>query len=384
MSFDVGPLVRDRRIVITAGSGGVGKTTTAAALGCAMALEGRRVLVLTIDPARRLANSLGLSELDNDPRRIDPALFSSQGMEMKGELWAMMLDTKRTFDQIVIRHAPRPELAQKILGNLIYQHLSDALAGTQEYMAMERLRELAASTDYDLIVLDTPPTQHALDFLDSPDRMMNMLDSGAIKALFGPAMKAGRSGLKLLQRGAEAVASMLERVTGSEFFTDMAEFFEAFEEMYDGFRNRSAEVKALLRDPGTVFFLVTSPHPSHVQEGLYFLDKIQTYGMNLGGFIINRTRLLEEGAGGAGVLDPATVASCLQAHGFPLDPSGGTEALRKLLESFSNWRALALQDHAQVEYLERKAPGRVKVIPYFDADIHDIGGLARLNAHLMG
>lgn len=381
----------DQRLIVVCGSGGVGKTTTAAALACAAALQGRKVLVLTIDPARRLASSLGLSALDNEPRKVSPALFREQGLALKGkgELWAMMLDTKRTFDEVIRRYAPRPEVTERILGNLIYQQISDALAGTQEYMAMERLYELTHHSHYDLIVVDTPPTQHALDFLDSPDRMMSVLDSGVVKSVFGSAFKAGKTYLRWLRRSTKLVASLFERITGGELFSDMAEFFQAFDELYDGIRSRSKEVKQLLQSDGTKFFLVTSAMPSAMQEAQYFLGKISSYGVSLGGIIVNRVHRLADGTVPTADALPGSVnaakriATCLTE----LTNLGSAEQMRNFVDEMSTaWQryaALAQQDQHQIEQLRARSNAEITLVPYFDTDIHDLQGLNRLAGYLL-
>ena len=371
----------EKRLLVVCGSGGVGKTTTSAALACAAAQQGRKVLVLTIDPARRLASSLGLSELDNEPRKVSPALFREHGLALsgKGELWAMMLDTKRTFDDVIRRYAPRPEVAERILGNLIYQQISDALAGTQEYMAMEQLYELTRHEQYDLIVVDTPPTQHALDFLDSPDRMMSVLDSGVVKMVWGNARKAGKTYLTWLRRSTKLVASLFERITGGELFGDMAEFFEAFDELYDGIRNRSSQVKTLLQGDGTLFFLVTSPLPSAMQEAHYFLGKISSYGVPFGGIIVNRVHRLADGTvpGAEAMPDAKTIASCL-GEGKPLK-----SLVNELLVAWQRYAALAQHDQQQIQQLVARTSTPVTQVPYFDADIHDLEGLNQLSAYLL-
>lgn len=375
-------LIASKRLVVLVGSGGVGKTTTSAAIACAAAQEGRRVLVLTIDPARRLASSLGLSELDNNPRHVDPRLFLDQGLPMQGELWAMMLDTKRTFDEVVTRYAPQPEIAQTILKNVVYQQISDALAGTQEYMAMEQLYLLTRQNEFDLIVLDTPPTQHALDFLDSPDRMMHVLDAGVVQKIFGGAVQVGTTYLRWVRKSTEVVAGLFERITGSDLFRDMAEFFQAFDELYDGFRKRSHEVKRLLQSDSTMFFLVTSPLSTHIQEADYFLSKIDTYGMTLGGFIVNRVHQLPYAAPTGITLEG--IREFLHCIRHPSATEEGINSLAgNLLEAWECYGSLVTQDRIQIARLKERSSALVKLIPYFEADIHDLGGLDRLNGYLM-
>jgi anion-transporting ArsA/GET3 family ATPase len=375
--------IADKRLVVLVGSGGVGKTTTSAALALAAAQGGRKVLVLTIDPARRLASSLGLSELDNTPRRIDPQLFAAQGLPMAGELWAMMLDTKRTFDEVVTRYAPRPEIARTILGNLVYQQISDALAGTQEYMAMEQIYTLTRANEFDLIVLDTPPTQHALDFLDSPDRMMHVLDVGVVQKVFGGAMEVGSSYVRWVKKSTELVAGLFERITGNDLFRDMSEFFQAFDELYAGFRARSHEVKLLLQSDATVFFLVTGPMASHVQEAAYFLGKIDSYGMNLGGFIINRVHQLPS-PGALEVDEKSLVMALRKAVGTAAAEEQVLSLAQDLFSAWKRYGALVAQDQMQIARLSSRAGVLIKQVPYFDSDIHDLSGLNRLNQFLMG
>ena len=382
---DLAVLLATKRLVVVCGSGGVGKTTTSAAMAIAAAQAGRKVLVLTIDPARRLAASLGLTELGNDPRKVDPALFQARGMPMKGELWAMMLDTKRSFDDAVRRHAPRPEVAQRVLDNTIYQQISDALSGTQEYMAMEQLSELTRDDTYDLLVVDTPPTQHALDFLDSPDRMIGVLDSGVLKKVFGGAAQAGKSYFGWLRRSTKMVASLFERVTGGEFFTDMVEFFSAFDELYEAMRNSSKRVKALLKGRDAVFVLVTSPQPSHMQEANYFLSRIDSYGVTLGGFIVNRVHSLADGTVPAGDAAPAPgqMARRLRASVPSLKANEQLEPLlHSLFAAWQRYAAMARQDATQIAQLEARTSVWVKQVPYFEADIHDLTGLDTLNRYL--
>lgn len=382
---DLAAVLAAKRLVVVCGSGGVGKTTTSAALAMAAAQAGRKVLVLTIDPARRLAASLGLEALDNDPRRVNPALFKARGLPMKGELWAMMLDTKRSFDDAVRRHAPRPEVAERVLNNLIYQQISDALSGTQEYMAMEQLSELTRDATYDLLVVDTPPTQHALDFLDSPERMINVLDSGVLKKVFGSAARAGKSYFAWLRRSTRVVAGLFERVTGGEFFGDMVEFFAAFDELYDAMRNSSRRVKALLRSPDAVFVLVTSPQPSHMQEASYFLSRIDGYGVTLAGFIVNRVHALADGTPPTASAIPAVgrMAESLRASGLTVDAKTPLEPLLENLSlAWQRFSAMAAQDAEQIAQLQARTRAWVRQVPYFEADIHDLTGLDKLNGFL--
>jgi anion-transporting ArsA/GET3 family ATPase len=246
----------ERRILVVGGAGGVGKTTTAAALGLQAARGGRRVLVCTIDPARRLATSLGLQQITDTPRRLD---LRKAAPGAGGEMWALMLDTKRTFDALVERHMPDEAARRRVLENRFYGHVSSALAGSHEYMAMERLLDLAADDRFDLVVLDTPPTRHALDFLEAPDRLMGFLDTSVLKWVLKPYFVAGKLTLKVATRTGALALSLADRFLGLQFLQDLSEFFLAFEGMYDGFKERAARVHALLRDESSGFVVVTGP-----------------------------------------------------------------------------------------------------------------------------
>jgi len=263
-------LLDDRKIICCVGSGGVGKTTTSAALALRAAMDGKKALVLTIDPARRLANSLGLKELGNEETRIDPTHFAEAKLRPRGEMWAMMLNLKGSWDELVRKNARSPGQAEAILGNKLYQTLSTAMAGSLEYIAMEKVYELYASGRYDVVVLDTPPTSNALDFLHAPDRILGVLDNNAMRIVLGPMLKAGKVGFRLLAAPSSLVLRTLARFTGSDFLRDLATFMMAFEGMYEGFKDRAGKVKAALSSPQTGFVLVTSPNPLITQEALFF------------------------------------------------------------------------------------------------------------------
>ncbi|MGY1716959.1 ArsA family ATPase [Geodermatophilus sp. SYSU D01106] len=282
-AMDLSALVDDpdTRIVVCCGSGGVGKTTTSAALALAAAEAGRRVVVLTIDPARRLAQSLGLVELDNEPRRVDVP-------GAPGELHAMMLDMKRTFDDIVSAHST-PERAEQILANPFYQTLSSSFSGTQEYMAMEKLGQLRAADTWDLIVVDTPPSRSALDFLDAPNRMSRFLDGTMIRVLTAPARAGGRAGFKFASAGFMLFTRIISKVLGGQLLRDISAFVSALDTMFGGFRERATATYELLRRPGTYFVVVATPEPDALREASYFVDRLSAEGMPLAGLVLNRT-----------------------------------------------------------------------------------------------
>ncbi|MEU1181226.1 ArsA family ATPase [Streptomyces sp. NPDC005820] len=280
--LDLDPLLDDpaTRIVVCCGSGGVGKTTTAAALGLRAAERGRKVVVLTIDPARRLAQSMGIDSLDNTPRRV-------KGVEGDGELHAMMLDMKRTFDEIVESHAD-PERASAILSNPFYQSLSAGFAGTQEYMAMEKLGQLRARDEWDLIVVDTPPSRSALDFLDAPKRLGSFLDGKLIRVLLAPAKVGGRAGMKFLNVGMSMMTGALGKLLGGQLLKDVQTFVAAMDSMFGGFRTRADATYKLLQAPGTAFLVVAAPERDALREAAYFVERLAAESMPLAGLVLNR------------------------------------------------------------------------------------------------
>gem|GEM_PF-601316 len=321
-------LIGGRKVICCVGSGGVGKTTTAAALALKFAVEGKRALVLTIDPARRLANSLGLQSLGNRETRIDPSLFKAAGLEPRGEMWAMMLDLKLTWDELVTRQAPDPARAQKILDNKLYQTLSTAMAGSLEYMAMEKVYEVANSGRFDVVVLDTPPTSNALDFLHASDRMLDVLNNNAMKILLGPALKAGKIGLKFLALPTSIVLATLARFTGTDFLRDLAGFMTAFEGMYDGFKDRAGNVKKLLKSREAAFLLVTSPNPLTIQEALFFHNALKGDGIATAAVVVNRVQRDPRRLGGpdnAGAARSAAPGRARQCGGAARGPGAGPD-----------------------------------------------------------
>jgi anion-transporting ArsA/GET3 family ATPase len=281
--LDLDALIQDRatKVIVCCGSGGVGKTTTAAALALRAADQGRCAVVLTIDPAKRLAQSLGLRELGNQPHRVAAA-------DTTGELHAMMLDMRRTFDEMVYAHAT-PDRAAQILANPFYQTISTSFSGTQEYMAMEKLGQLVAAGEWDLVVVDTPPSRSALDFLDAPQRMSSFLDGRMIRLLSAPARAGGRGIRKLATAGFGIFAKAVSTIIGGQMLKDAAAFVQAFDTMFGGFRERAQSTYELLRAPGTAFVVVAAPEPDALREASYFVDRLSTEGMPLAGLVVNRT-----------------------------------------------------------------------------------------------
>src|SRR5580704_17641734 len=284
-------LVMTRRVLVAVGAGGVGKTTTAAALGVAAAARGRRVLCLTIDPARRLAESLGLERMSATEQVVAPELLARAGLPMTGSLSAMMLDTKRTFDELVERYSSSPERARKLLSNKLYGYVSASLAGTQEYMAMEKLVSVQRDPRFDLIILDTPPTANALDFLDAPGKLVDALDSTTMRWFLQAFQSTGKVSFNLLARSAALVLRGLGRITGGGFLAAMAELITEMNDLFGGFRERAKVVEAALRSPDVSFVLVTSPAPMSLEEVMFFSERLAEASMPRGAFVVNRYRL---------------------------------------------------------------------------------------------
>src|SRR3984885_8629919 len=290
MPDSLASLTRTRRVLITVGAGGVGKTTSAAALAVAAAREGRRVLCLTIDPAKRLAESLGIERMNTEGHVVDPKIFAAAGVPLKGSLTAMMLDTKRTFDELVIKYSSTKEKAQKLLDNKLYRYVSTSLAGTQEYMAMEKLVAVKNDPRWDLLILDTPPTANALDFLDAPERLMGALVSAPIKGFIQAFQSSGKLSLNVLARSAAMVLRGIGKITGGGFLEAMAEFITELNDLFGGFTHRAAQVQRALRMAGVALVLVTSPSPMSIQEVLYFAERLVEHDMPRGAFVVNRFR----------------------------------------------------------------------------------------------
>jgi anion-transporting ArsA/GET3 family ATPase len=365
----VDEILEGKDICICAGSGGVGKTTTSAAIATGMAARGLRVCVLTIDPAKRLADSLGLRELGNEASRVDPGLFERHGIEMKGELWAMMLDAKATFDELVARQAPDEESRDRVLNNRIYQQISNALAGSQEYMAMEKLFELHTEGRFDLLVLDTPPSRDALDFLDAPRRLTQFIEGRSLRMFMKPTGLAAR----VAGRGASVALSVFKRIVGFDLLADLAEFFNAFSGMVDGFQARAKRVNSLLADPHTCFLVVCGPQGEPIDEAVYFHRKLVEAKLPFGGVIVNKVHYPAERLRGDGGDLEGTLAAKL----------GDEDLARRAAENFADYQALAERDAGNIEHLakELRTSGVIRV-PYLDEDVHDLGGLAEVNRYL--
>ncbi|HME04412.1 MAG TPA: ArsA-related P-loop ATPase [Solirubrobacteraceae bacterium] len=356
-----------KRICICTGAGGVGKTTTAAAVAVGLAARGQRVAVLTIDPARRLASSLGLEQLDNEPRRVHASHFAGHGLELSGELWAMMLDSKRTFDELIELLAPNADTYEAILDNRIYQELSSAVAGSQEFSAMAKLYELDASRRYDAIVLDTPPSRNALDFLYAPQRLTGFLQGRALKVLTAPTGFAAA----LAARSSGLVFSALRRVTGIDLLADLSTFFGVLSSVVDGFADRATAVASLLADPATTFLIVTSPEPTPVEEAIFFRRCLAEAGMPFGGLVVNRLRVL---ARTRPAIDEASLAG---------DFGGDVELAAKSVQALRDMRALAKRDATSLRRLTAEVDDAHPIlVPQLDRDVSDMAGLVAVQHYL--
>ncbi len=353
-------LIDTPAVVICAGPGGVGKTTTAAAIAIEAARRGRRACVVTIDPAKRLADALGLGTLTNDPNQVEG------GWTGQGELWALMLDTKRTFDDVVRRYATTDEQAEAILANRLYRNIAGALSGTQEYMAMEKLYELSEDPRFDLVVVDTPPTRHALDFLDAPARLTRFLNNRVFRLLMMPT----RAGLRAVNVATQLLLRTISRVVGGEVLSDAVAFFTAFEGMEQGFRERSARVAALIGEPSTAFVVVSAPRREAVDEALFFARRLQGSAIPVRGLVVNRvfprfaaTDVVEE--------IRATV-------------SGTSGPWVGLVSNLVDLERVAAREDAHIATLADALPDATVVrVPYLADDVHDIAGLTQVAAHLV-
>jgi anion-transporting ArsA/GET3 family ATPase len=368
--LDLDRVIDDRRtrVIVCCGSGGVGKTTTAAALGLRAAERGRHVVVLTVDPARRLAQSMGLTSLDNTPR---PVPFPDRGHGTPGgSLHAMMLDMKRTFDEIVEAHAD-PDRAAQILANPFYQSLSSGFSGTQEYMAMEKLGQLRRADEWDLIVVDTPPSRSALDFLDAPQRLGRFLDGRLIRLLVVPAKVGGRAYLKVLNAGFGMVTGVLTKVLGAQVLKDVQTFVSALDTMFGGFRERADYTYRLLRAPGTAFLVIAAPEPDALREASYFVERLAQEGMPLAGLILNRVH--RSPAARLSAARSLAAAETLAADGQAAAPHALTIAALRL--HAERMQTSAAERRFAEHFTNAHPHVPVAEVPAQPDDVHDLAGL---------
>lgn len=370
MSSSLSPLVDSRRVILCVGCGGVGKTTVAAALGLAAARKGKRVLTLTIDPAKRLANSLGLSSMHTEAQDVDASLFAEAGIQVSGRLTVMMLDTKRTFDELVMRYASSAEARDRILQNRLYQHLSSHLAGTQDYMAMEKLLAVKEDDRYDLVILDTPPTRNALDFLDAPQRLIQALDGAAVRWFAQAFDKSRKFSLNLVAQSVAAVLKGIGKFTGSGFLEQMAGLIADLNDLFGGFRERATRVADAFRGSDFAYVLITSPAPLAVDEIIYFSKRLSEQGMGSDAFVVNRVRTKPRS-----MADRTQIEAAIERHALSLE-GGGAERIER---SVKDEAVLAALDASHLERLRDYVPSLrggdaapFIRIPSLPSDVHDL------------
>ena len=367
MSFEA--MLEANRLIICVGSGGVGKTTTAAAIGLKAAKEGRRVLVLTIDPARRLANSLGLNQFGNEETRIQ------LDNDVEGQLWAMMLDTRSTFDALINRVSPDAETRERILNNRVYRHISDSFGGSQEYMATEQLYEVVNSGQYDLVVLDTPPVKNALDFLESPGRLVQFLDKRILSWFLAPYEEKRVVG-RLFRGTSALVFKLLGYIFGREFLDELAEFLFIFRDLYDGFRERHEAVIDLLSKPGTTFSVVCAPNEPSVAVARYFLEELSDRSMPCAGVLLNQMHPTL----GESIEPSAVLGERIESLSRDLSEHTASQLLARLGANHRRLLGMSLAEQALASTLKQHlGPGQhMWQIPRLEREVHDIDALGKI------
>ena len=375
-------LLATREIVISCGSGGVGKTTTAAAAAAMAATHlGGKVLVLTVDPARRLATALGLEEFGNVETRVPNSAFAEVGVTPRGELWAAMLDTKQSWDDLVARYAPDDRTREAILANSIYRNISARFVQSHDYIAMERLYEIHSSGTYDLIVVDTPPTRNAIDFLEAPDRMADFFSSKLLRWLTAPSKS------RVMSAASKPFYTVADRILGSQFLEDIAEFFGLFQAMAPGFVTRAEAVSKVLADRRTTFVVVSTLEAAPLHEAEFFIEALNERRLHLGALVLNKVlpsylrRTATTGVAKRLVADPAAVAAGLPDLEAVGDPADVARVLTTIGESFLNYQVVAKREAEQRASLAQ-GPDVVAAVPYFESDIADLGGLLALGEQI--
>jgi anion-transporting ArsA/GET3 family ATPase len=387
---DLGALLAAREIAVFCGSGGVGKTTTAAAaaVGATVRLGGR-VLVLTVDPARRLADALGLEGLGNVERRVPDELLRAAGVAPRGRLDAAMLDTKAGWDDLVLRHAPNEETAYRILENRLYENITGRFVQSHDYLAMERLYDLHTTGAYDLIVIDTPPSRNAIDFLEAPARMAEFFGGRLLRWLTMPYRVGGKRGARFVNFASRPFYQVADRILGSQFLQDIAEFFLNFQSMEEGFLRRARAVEQLLHDRRTTFVVVTTLEGAPLREARFFCDALAERKFHLGAMVLNKV-LPESLRGSAGrqaadrlVEDPRGAAHTLAAAGDPVlaDEDRAARVLRTAAETFLDYAVVANREAELREELAR-LPDVVATVPALEDDVHDVRGLVQIGEQL--
>jgi anion-transporting ArsA/GET3 family ATPase len=380
-------LLATKEIAVACGPGGVGKTTTAAAAAVMAAVRhGSKVLVLTIDPAKRLANALGLDGIGNAEHRVPDESFRVAGLKPRGQLWAAMLDTKESWDALIRRHAPDRQTRDEILANPLYQNISGRFVQSHDYIAMERLYEIHSESDYDLIVVDTPPTRNALDFLDAPQRMADFFSSRLLRWLIVPYRS------RLVNVATKPFYTIADRILGTEFLGDISEFFILFQSMYDGFVERSEAVGRLLSDRRTTFIVVSTLEAVPLREAEFFAEQLTSRRLHLGAIVLNKVLpTYLRGPGGASVAESlkerapelaASLATDLEAINPSLgDPDQIARVLNEVADSYLNFQVVALREMEEQATLS-VVPDVLATVPFFDTDLYDLAGLFRLGEQI--
>ncbi len=381
-TLDVRSLLQHRRILLCCGSGGVGKTTTAAALGLMAASMGRKVLVMTIDPAKRLAQAMGLDELGHQPQKIDLNYLQPDGIAASGSgsMFAMMLDTKKAFDELVSRYAPNDDVKQRIFANSYYRHVSTALAGSREFMAMEKVYEVVSDQKYDLLIVDTPPAQHALEFLEAPHRLFDLFEGSFVNLLIQPYKLAGKFGFEFFRRTSAPFLKLFERLTGYEVLNELSEFFLAFSGMFEGFKERSKKVDELLKGEDTSFVLVCSPEPASLVQADRFFLHLQRDKLSIGGLLINRVHQIS-GPGGNSKLSREDLSQLNDCFDERLN---GQSLEQRLFATYRDEVMLTAADTGAIRsahITNGKVPYRC--MPHFTHDLHSLQDLHSFAQHLV-
>ena len=373
-------LLSAKEIVLTCGAGGVGKTTTAAAAAAMAATHlGGRVLALTVDPARRLATALGLTEMGNTETRVAPAAFAAAGVRPRGELWVAMLDTKASWDDLIRTHAPDAPTRDAIIANPLYRNVTGKFVQSHDYIAMERLHEIHASGRYDLIVVDTPPTRNAIDFLDAPDRMAEFFSSRLLRWLIAPYRS------RMFTTASKPFYAVADRVLGAQFLQDIAEFFILFQTMYDGFVDRAKAVTRILEDRRTTFVVVTTLDTAPAREAEFFVDALAARKYHLGAVVCNRMlpAYLGDRAGAQAAeamkSNAATLASLVARRVGDRDAMEGV--LREVAENYLNYRMVAARELEQLS--ELTVPSELLVtVPALQRDVCSLADVLEVGRHL--
>ena len=358
--LDLRQVVCNHRVVVCCGAGGVGKTTSAAALGVLAAQEGRSAVVMTIDPARRLAQAMGLDALDNEPKVVD--------IDATGSLSAMMLDNKRTFDRMVETYAPDERVRDTIFANRYYQQLSTTLGGSRELIAMERVLEIVSGGAYDLLIVDTPPAQHALDFLDAPRRLIDLLDGSLTQALITPYGMAARAQFNFFRQSSAMTLKFLERLTGLQMLADLSDFLLAFSSMFEGLKDRSRKVMALMTEPSTSFLLVCAPEAVSLGQAAQFADRLRRDNIDISGVLVNRMHLPVPD----GNLSEADLG---RLDGLLPAPADGVTLSTRVSSALQDAQRLAAVDAAALSVLDSLQQPR-RLVPHFNRDLHSMADLA--------